>query len=47
MLVSEPEKNADIRTRKAIDANRIQMGISFNLGYLKEDLRCKKYVQVI
>tara|TARA_B100001057_G_C22799666_1_gene931023 strand:- start:305 stop:448 length:144 start_codon:yes stop_codon:yes gene_type:complete len=47
MLVSEPEKKADIRTKKAIDANRIHRGISFNLAYPKQDLRCKKCVQVI
>ena len=47
MLVSEPEKKADIRTKKAIEANRIQRGISFNLAYPKKDLRCKKCVQVI
>tara|TARA_B100001778_G_C18332030_1_gene513511 strand:- start:590 stop:703 length:114 start_codon:yes stop_codon:yes gene_type:complete len=31
MLVSEPEKKADISTRKAIDAKSIQRGISLNL----------------
>ena len=47
MLVSEPEKKADISTRNAIDARRIQRGISLNLDYPREDLRCEEYVQVI
>jgi hypothetical protein len=47
MLVSEPEKNADISTRNAIAARRIHSGISLNLIYPQGDLRCEKYVQVI
>ena len=47
MLVSEPEKNADISTNNAIDTKRIQRGISLNLDYPREDLRCEEYVQVI
>jgi hypothetical protein len=47
MLVSDPEKKADIRTRKAIEAKRIQRGISFNLSYPNKDLRCEECVQEI
>jgi|TARA_X000000368_G_C22537031_1_gene496067 hypothetical protein len=47
MLVSEPEKKADISTKNAIKARRIQSGISLNLKYPRKDLRCEEYVQVI
>ena len=47
MLVSEPEKKADINTKKAIDAKRIHRGISFNLRYPNQDFRCEKCVQEI
>tara|TARA_B100001057_G_C22316569_1_gene744092 strand:+ start:28 stop:183 length:156 start_codon:yes stop_codon:yes gene_type:complete len=47
MPVSEPEKNADISTRNAIERSRIQRGISLNLNYPREDLECKNIVQVI
>ena len=47
MLVSEPEKKADINTKKAIDAKRIHRGISFNLRYPYQDFRCEKCVQEI
>ena len=47
MLVSEPEKNADMSTKNAIAARRIQRGISLNLIHPYEDRRCEKYVQVI
>ena len=43
--VSEPEKKADIITRKAINAKRIQRGISFNLTCSQGRKRCEKSVQ--
>lgn len=47
MLVSEPEKKADIRTRNAIEVKRIQRGISFNLSFPNKDLRYEECVQEI
>ena len=47
MLVSDPEKKADINTKKAIDARRIHRGISFNLRYPNQDCRCEKRIQEI
>tara|TARA_Y100000768_G_scaffold96039_1_gene69890 strand:- start:551 stop:766 length:216 start_codon:yes stop_codon:yes gene_type:complete len=47
MPVSEPEKNADISTRNAIERRRIQRGISLNLKCPVKDLGCMNNIQLI